>query len=150
MELSPSVVLTPSSESIPTPSPESTPTPSPESTPTLSPESTPSRRRRIRRVSTDDFPDDSLSTRESYRRSYRRNVTNETETAAALNLESAVRSKLEANIPNGHLTIAASEDGTVTVSGTVTNKDELGKIDTLPKQIKGVTKIVNKATVAPQ
>jgi hyperosmotically inducible periplasmic protein len=66
----------------------------------------------------------------------------------ARDIESQVRSKLEANIPNGHLTVAASEDGTVTVSGTVTNKDQLGKIDTLPKEIKGVTKIVNKATVA--
>ncbi|MBP5972255.1 BON domain-containing protein [Brasilonema sp. CT11] len=67
---------------------------------------------------------------------------------AARDIESEVRSKLEANIPKGHLTIAASEDGTVTVSGTVTKKDELAKIDTLPKEIKGVTKIVNKATVA--
>ncbi|WP_017315255.1 BON domain-containing protein [Mastigocladopsis repens] len=64
------------------------------------------------------------------------------------NLESEVRSKLEANIPNGHLTVAASEDGTVTVSGTVTNKDQLAKIDRLPKEIKGVTKVINKATVA--
>lgn len=67
---------------------------------------------------------------------------------AARDIESEVRSKLEANIPNGHLTVAASEDGTVTVSGTVVNKDQLGKIDTLPKEIKGVTKIINKATVA--
>ncbi|NJR75817.1 MAG: BON domain-containing protein [Scytonema sp. CRU_2_7] len=67
---------------------------------------------------------------------------------AARDIESEVRSKLEANIPNGHLTVAASENGTVTVSGTVTNKDQLAKIDRLSKEIKGVTKVVNKATVA--
>ncbi|NMG19344.1 BON domain-containing protein [Brasilonema bromeliae] len=69
---------------------------------------------------------------------------------AARDIESKVRSKLEANIPSGHLTIAASEDGTVTVSGTVAKKDQLAKIDTLPKQITGVTKIVNRATVAQE
>ncbi|MBW4635711.1 MAG: BON domain-containing protein [Iphinoe sp. HA4291-MV1] len=67
---------------------------------------------------------------------------------AARDIESEVSSKLEANIPNGHLTVAASKDGTVTVSGTVTNKDQLAKIDRLPKEIKGVTKVINKATVA--
>ncbi|BAY42728.1 transport-associated protein [Scytonema sp. HK-05] len=64
------------------------------------------------------------------------------------NLESEVRSKLEANIPNGHLTIAAAEDGTVTVSGTVVNKDQIAKIDRLAKEIKGVKQVINKATVA--
>ncbi|KAB8320471.1 BON domain-containing protein [Tolypothrix campylonemoides VB511288] len=64
------------------------------------------------------------------------------------NLESEVRSKLEANIPNGHLTVDASDNGAVTVSGTVTNKDQLAKIEPLAKQIKGVKTVVNKATVA--
>ncbi|WP_414586630.1 BON domain-containing protein [Scytonema sp. PCC 10023] len=64
------------------------------------------------------------------------------------NLASEVRSKLEANIPNGHLAVEASENGAVTVSGTVTNKDQLAKIEPLAKQIKGVKTVVNKATVA--
>jgi hyperosmotically inducible periplasmic protein len=63
-------------------------------------------------------------------------------------LESEVRSKLEANIPNGHLTVEAEENGTVTVSGTVTNQDQLNKIERLAKEIKGVTQVVNKATIA--
>ncbi|BAY12781.1 BON domain-containing protein [Calothrix sp. NIES-2098] len=64
-------------------------------------------------------------------------------------LASEVRSKLEANIPNGALTVEAAKDGTVTVGGTVNNKDQLAKIEPLSKQIKGVTKVVNKAAVAP-
>jgi hyperosmotically inducible periplasmic protein len=63
-------------------------------------------------------------------------------------LASEVRSKLEANIPNGHLTVDASEEGTVTVSGTVTNQDQLNKIEPLAREIKGVKTVVNKATVA--
>ncbi|MEC4816369.1 MAG: BON domain-containing protein [Scytonema sp. PMC 1069.18] len=63
-------------------------------------------------------------------------------------LASEVRSKLEANIPNGHLTVDASEEGTVTVSGTVTNQEQLNKIEPLAREIKGVKIVVNKATVA--
>lgn len=63
-------------------------------------------------------------------------------------LESEVRSKLEANIPNGHLTVEASEDGKVIVSGTVPVADQLNKIETLAKEIKGVKAVVVKATVA--
>ncbi len=62
-------------------------------------------------------------------------------------LASEVRSKLEANIPNGHLTIEATKDGKVTVGGTVTNQEQLTKISTLAKQIKGVTNVVNNAKV---
>ncbi|MBE9035520.1 BON domain-containing protein [aff. Roholtiella sp. LEGE 12411] len=64
-------------------------------------------------------------------------------------LASEVRSKLEANIPNGQLTVDAAEDGTVTVSGTVNNQDQLAKIELLSKQIKGVKYVVVKAVVAP-
>ncbi|MBR8840163.1 MAG: BON domain-containing protein [Stigonema ocellatum SAG 48.90 = DSM 106950] len=62
-------------------------------------------------------------------------------------LASEVRSKLEANIPKGHLVIKAAKDGTVTVGGTVTNQNELGKIEPLAKQIKGVKSVVNNAKV---
>jgi osmotically-inducible protein OsmY len=68
---------------------------------------------------------------------------------AAADLASEVRSKLEANIPDGLLTVNATKDGTVTVSGTVNNQDQLAKIEPLAKEIKGVTNVVVKATVAP-
>lgn len=64
------------------------------------------------------------------------------------NLESEVRSKLEANIPNSHLAIAAEENGKITVTGTVTNQAQLDKIEPLAKEIKGVTTVVNQAVVA--
>ncbi|KYC36159.1 transporter [Scytonema hofmannii PCC 7110] len=62
-------------------------------------------------------------------------------------LESEVRTKLEANIPNGQLTVEAEDNGTVTVAGTVTNQEQLNKIEPLAKEIKGVTTVVNKAKV---
>jgi hyperosmotically inducible periplasmic protein len=62
-------------------------------------------------------------------------------------LESEVRSKLEANIPNGALAVKADKNGTVTVSGTVVNQNQLAKIAPLAKEIKGVTAVDVKATV---
>ncbi|NMG06751.1 BON domain-containing protein [Brasilonema sp. UFV-L1] len=73
-------------------------------------------------------------------------ATNRNESALA----SEVRSKLEANIPNGHLTVEASKEGAVTVNGTVTNQQQLAKIEPLAKQIKGVKSVNNKATVAQE
>ncbi len=67
---------------------------------------------------------------------------------ASGDLASEVRSKLEANIPNGLLTVEAAKDGTVTIAGTVTNQQQLEKIKPLAHQIKGVTNVVVKATVA--
>lgn len=64
-------------------------------------------------------------------------------------LASEVRSKLEANIPNGQLTVDATDDGTVNVSGTVPVADQLKKIEPLAREIKGVKNVVVKATVAP-
>lgn len=63
-------------------------------------------------------------------------------------LESEVRTKLEANIPNGKLTVD-SKDGAVTVSGTVPTQAQLTKVEPLAKQIKGVKTVAVKATVAP-
>ena len=68
---------------------------------------------------------------------------------AARDIASEVRSKLEANIPNGQLTVDASRDGTVTVVGTVPVADQLKKIDRLTREIKGVKNVIVKATVAP-
>lgn len=80
-------------------------------------------------------------------REERNNATGGDTERATSDLASEVRSKLEANIPKGQLTVQAAEDGTVTVNGTVTNQDQLAKIEPLAKQIKGVKAVVNKATV---
>jgi hyperosmotically inducible protein len=62
-------------------------------------------------------------------------------------LSSEVRSKLEANIPNGNLTVAA-KDGAVVVSGTVETNSQYDKIEPLAKQIKGVKSVNVAAKVA--
>jgi osmotically-inducible protein OsmY len=64
-------------------------------------------------------------------------------------LASEVRSKLEANIPGGNLTVA-SKDAVVTVAGTVSNLDQLSKIQKLAMEIKGVKSVTIKAAVASQ
>jgi osmotically-inducible protein OsmY len=75
-------------------------------------------------------------------------TTDRTDRAAA-DLASEVRSKLEANIPGGVLTVKATDDGTVTVTGTVNNEEQLAKIEPLAKEIKGVNNVVVNASVAP-
>jgi osmotically-inducible protein OsmY len=82
-------------------------------------------------------------------REERNNITGGDTDRAARDLASEVRSKLEANIPNGQLTVAADEQGTVTVAGTVNNQDQFNKIQPLAQEIKGVKNVVNKAVVAP-
>jgi hyperosmotically inducible periplasmic protein len=79
----------------------------------------------------------------------RNNATNNSSgtNRASGDLASEVRSKLEANIPNGNLTVEGADGGVITVSGTVTNQDQLKKIEPLAKQIKGVTSVTNKAIV---
>jgi hyperosmotically inducible periplasmic protein len=62
-------------------------------------------------------------------------------------LASEVRSKLEASIPGGNLTVV-SKDAVVTVSGTVPKSDQLSKITKLGMEIKGVKSVMVKATVA--
>lgn len=66
---------------------------------------------------------------------------------AEADLASEVRSKLEANIPGGQLTVDATKEGTVTVSGTVNNQEELAKIEPLSKEINGVKNVIVKAAV---
>ncbi|AFZ60579.1 BON domain-containing protein [Anabaena cylindrica FACHB-243] len=68
---------------------------------------------------------------------------------AAADLASQVRSKLEANIPGGQLTVKATEDGLVTVSGTVGNQEQLAKIEPLAKEINGVKNVVVETIVTP-
>lgn len=62
-------------------------------------------------------------------------------------LASEVRSKLEANIPKGSLTVE-SKDANVVVSGTVASLSERNKIKTLAMEIKGVKSVDVKAVVA--
>jgi osmotically-inducible protein OsmY len=81
-------------------------------------------------------------------REQRNNTTGGDTDRAKGDLASEVRSKLEANIPNGQLTVDAQKDGTVTVGGTVINQQQLAKIEPLSKEIKGVKNVVVKATVA--
>jgi hyperosmotically inducible periplasmic protein len=71
----------------------------------------------------------------------RNNITGGDSDRANGELSSEVRSKLEANIPAGKLTVEA-KDGNIVVSGTVPTQEQLSKIDPLAKQIKGV-KTVN-------
>ncbi|AFY75475.1 putative periplasmic or secreted lipoprotein (plasmid) [Synechococcus sp. PCC 7502] len=64
-------------------------------------------------------------------------------------LASEVRSKLEANIPGGNLTVAA-KDAIVTVSGTVPKPDQIPKIQKLGMEIKGVKSMAVTVKLAPQ
>ncbi|MEH1942698.1 MAG: BON domain-containing protein [Nostoc sp.] len=80
-------------------------------------------------------------------REQRNNTTGGDTQRASGDLKSEVRSKLEANIPKSQLTVDAADNGTVTVGGTVSNAQELAKIEPLAKEIKGVKTVVNKATV---
>ncbi|MBD2663024.1 transport-associated protein [Richelia sinica FACHB-800] len=69
-------------------------------------------------------------------------------TRASTDLASEVRSKLEANIPDGQLTVNATDNGDVTVLGTVNNQEQLAKIEPLAKEIKGVRNVIVKASIA--
>ncbi|PSB29519.1 BON domain-containing protein [Stenomitos frigidus] len=81
-------------------------------------------------------------------REQRNNMTGSDADRAKGDLASEVRSKLEANIPNGNLTVAA-KDGAIVVSGTVQTQNQLDKIEPLAKQIKGVKSVNVAAKVAP-
>ncbi len=82
-------------------------------------------------------------------REQRNNATNSgsSENRPAGDLASQVRSKLEANIPAGNLTVEGTDGGAITVSGTVINQDQLNKIEPLAKEIKGVKSVTNKAII---
>ncbi len=81
-------------------------------------------------------------------REQRNNITGGDANRADADLQSEVRSKLEANMPGSQLTVAA-ENGAVTVGGTVQAQDQLAQIEPLAKEIKGVQQVVVNATVAP-
>ena len=62
-------------------------------------------------------------------------------------LESEIRSKLEANLPASQLTVDA-KDGVVTITGTVPTAEQLSKVKPLAMEIKGSKSVVDKTTVA--
>ncbi|GAB4540943.1 MAG: hypothetical protein Tsb0014_32500 [Pleurocapsa sp.] len=61
-------------------------------------------------------------------------------------IASEVRDKLEANLPSSELTID-SQQGIVTVGGTVPTPEQLARIKSLTKQIKGVNGVKVEANV---
>jgi osmotically-inducible protein OsmY len=81
-------------------------------------------------------------------REQRNNVTGGDVDRADGDLKSEVRSKLEANLPASQLAVDA-KDGAVTVSGTVPTQEQLNRIDSLAKEIKGVQSVTVNAVVAP-
>jgi osmotically-inducible protein OsmY len=81
-------------------------------------------------------------------REQRNNMGGDPQKRAEGDLASEVRSKLEANIPRGKLTVEA-KNSEVTVSGVVSNQEQLNKIKPLAMEIKGVRSVVVKAVVQP-
>ena len=81
-------------------------------------------------------------------REQRNNVTGGDADRADGDLQSEVRSKLEANLPASKLGVEA-EDGAVTVVGTVPTEEQLQRIEPLAKEIKGVQSVKVEAKVAP-
>jgi hyperosmotically inducible periplasmic protein len=81
-------------------------------------------------------------------REQRNNVAGDPQKRTQSDLASEVRSKLEANIPNGKLTIVAN-DAKVTVSGTVKTQEQLDKIKPLAMEIKGVESVMVKTAIVP-
>ncbi len=81
-------------------------------------------------------------------REERNNVTGGDADRADADLESEVRGKLEANLPASQLTVE-SKKGDLTVVGTVPTQEQLSKIPTLAKEIKGVKSVKVDAKVAP-
>jgi osmotically-inducible protein OsmY len=81
-------------------------------------------------------------------REQRNNATGGDAQRADADLESEVRSKLEANLPASQLAVEA-EDGAVKVSGTVPTQEQLARIEPLAREIKGVQQVSVNAEVAP-
>jgi hyperosmotically inducible protein len=81
-------------------------------------------------------------------REERHNITGRSADRANADLASEVRSKLEANIPSGQLTVT-SKNGEVVVAGTVQTQEQLNKIDPLAKEIRGVKSVKVVVKIAP-
>jgi hyperosmotically inducible periplasmic protein len=81
-------------------------------------------------------------------REQRNNMGGNPQKRAEEDLASEVRSKLEANIPRGKLTITAKK-ADITVAGVVATQAQLDKIKPLAMEIKGVRGVTVKAIVNP-
>jgi hyperosmotically inducible periplasmic protein len=81
-------------------------------------------------------------------REQRNNVTGGDADRADGDLQSEVRSKLEANLPASQLTVAAN-DGAVAVTGTVPTQEQYDRIEPLAREIKGVQAVTVEVQVAP-
>ncbi len=81
-------------------------------------------------------------------REQRNNATGGDGDRAEGDLQSEVRSKLEANLPASQLGVEA-ENGVVTVSGTVPTEEQLQRVEPLAKEIKGVTSVKVDVQVKP-
>lgn len=83
-------------------------------------------------------------------REQRNNVTGGDSDRAPADLQSEVRSKIEANIRGSQLAINAKEQGGVVITGTVPKAADKAQLDVLAKEIKGVTSVnTEKVVVAP-
>lgn len=80
-------------------------------------------------------------------REQRNEATGDQSVKTDTDLASQVRSKLEANLPASVLTINA-KNGAVTVTGSVVNEEQLGKIEPLAMEIGGVKTVTVTATVS--
>ena len=80
-------------------------------------------------------------------REQRNNLTGGDKDRAPGDLQSEVRSKLEANLRGSQLAVKADEQGVVVITGTVPKAADIPKIEVFAKQIKGVNK-VNSGKVA--
>lgn len=81
-------------------------------------------------------------------REQRNNITGGDADRADGDLQSEVRSKLEANLPASQLAVEA-EDGAVTVTGTVPTQEQYDRIEPLSREIKGVQAVTVDVAVAP-
>ncbi|NJO42539.1 MAG: BON domain-containing protein [Cyanobacteria bacterium CRU_2_1] len=81
-------------------------------------------------------------------REERNNVTGGDTDRADGDLESEVRGKLEANLPASQLTVD-SEEGVVTIVGTVPTQPQYDRIESLAREIKGVKDVVVNVEVVP-
>lgn len=81
-------------------------------------------------------------------REQRNNATGGDTERVDADIESEVRSKLEANLPASQLAVEA-KDGVVTISGRVQTLPQFDRIEPLAKEIKGVKGVTVNATVAP-
>jgi hyperosmotically inducible periplasmic protein len=81
-------------------------------------------------------------------REERNNITGGDADRTDGDLQSEVRSKLEANLPASQLTVEA-EEGAVAITGTVPTQEQYDRIEPLAKEIKGVQAVTVDVTVVP-